>query len=164
MTDLRAGQLAPNFSLLALGGKSYSLTDLLTSGPVVLAFFKISCPVCQFTFPFLQRLHELYGTGTATIVSISQDDPRPTQRFNKEYDVNFLTLVDPHPYPVSNSYTLTNVPTIFLIEQDRTIKLTCMGFSKSDLETISADLASRNHAPTNPLFRLDEIVPAFKPG
>jgi hypothetical protein len=31
---------------------------------VVLAFFKISCPTCQYAFPFLERLHRAYGGWT----------------------------------------------------------------------------------------------------
>ena len=130
----------------------------------VLAFFKISCPVCQFTFPFLERLHERFQDTNITIVGISQDDSRPTHHFNEEYGVNFVTLIDSHPYPVSNSYGLTNVPTIFLVEPDKSITLTSMGFSKADLESIAASLAERSRIHAQPLFRSDEVVPAYKPG
>jgi peroxiredoxin len=112
----------------------------------------------------LQRLHERFNDSNATLVGISQDDSRPTRRFNDEHGVNFLTLLDTHPYPVSNAYGLTNVPTIFLVESDRTITSICMGFNKSDLENIAANLAERAKIALAPLFRSDEIVPAFKPG
>jgi peroxiredoxin len=164
MTNLVAGQVAPEFSLKAIGGREYSLSELVAHGPAVVAFFKISCPVCQFTFPFLQRLHERFGDSGATFVGISQDDSRPTRHFNEEHGVNFLTLLDPHPYSVSNAYGLTNVPTIFLIESDRTITSICIGFSKSDLENIAANLADRQKIAPAPLFRPDEIIPAYKPG
>ena len=164
MTNLVTGQLAPDFSLKALGGKEHSLTELLAAGPVVLAFFKVSCPVCQFTFPFLQRLHERFGSSGLSVVGISQDDSRPTCHFNEEYGVTFLTLLDPHPFPVSDAYSLTNVPTIFLIEPDRTITVSCMGFSKTDLEAIAANLAERGKLAPKPLFRPDEVIPAYKPG
>jgi peroxiredoxin len=164
MTNLVAGNLAPEFSLKALDGKEHSLQGLLSQGPAVLAFFKISCPVCQFTFPFLQRLHERFESTNVTVLGISQDDPRPTRQFNEEYGISFLTLIDTHPYPVSNSYSLTNVPTIFLVEPDRTITTSCMGFSKSDLENITANLAARHKLAVPPFFRPDEIVPTYKPG
>ncbi len=164
MTNLATGDLAPNFLLKALGGKEHSLQELLACGPAVLAFFKISCPVCQFTFPFLQRLHERFSSSNITVVGISQDDPRPTHHFNDEYGVKFLTLIDPHPFAASNDYGLTSVPTIFLVEQDRTITVAGMGFSKNDLETIAAKLAERNQLAADPFFRSGEIVPAFKPG
>jgi peroxiredoxin len=164
MTNLVPGDLAPEFSLKALGGKEHSLRQLLAHGPAVLAFFKISCPVCQFTFPFLERLHERFKVTNVTIVGISQDDSRPTRHFNEEYGVNFLTLIDSHPYPVSDSYGLTNVPTIFLVEPDKAITLTCIGFCKADLESIAANLAERNKLHAQPFFRSSEVVPAHKPG
>ena len=164
MTNLVEGQRAPEFTLKALGGKDYSLDRLLSDGPVVAAFFKISCPVCQFTFPFLERLHRQFGGRGATIIGISQDSARDTVEFNQEYGATFLTLLDEDPYPVSNSYGLTNVPTIFLIEQDRSIKVSCVGFGKSDLERIAAALASAKNLQRDPFFRSDEIVPAYKPG
>src|SRR5260370_24482209 len=61
MTHVNIGNTAPVFSLKGLDGKDYSLPTLLKRGPVVAAFFKISCPVCQFTFPFLERLYKRYG-------------------------------------------------------------------------------------------------------
>lgn len=164
MTNLNTGNIAPEFTLKALGGKEHSLHELMARGPVVLAFFKVSCPVCQFTFPFLQRLHDRFQDTNATIVGISQDDSRPTRHFNEEHGVSFLTLIDPHPYPVSNAYGLTNVPTIFLVEPGGTITLSGTGFSKDDLQQIASRLAHQHKLPAEPFFRPDEIVPAYKPG
>ena len=45
MTQIDAGMKAPGFSLKDAEGKTYSLEGLLTKGPVVAAFFKVSCPV-----------------------------------------------------------------------------------------------------------------------
>jgi len=53
MTALATGTKAPEFELKTLDGKKFSLRDELANGPVVLAFFKVSCPTCQYTFPFL---------------------------------------------------------------------------------------------------------------
>ncbi len=165
MTHFVAGDIAPGFSLNALDGKEYSLSALMRRGPVVLAFFKISCPVCQFTFPFLERLHKRYGGDGVTILGISQDDVRATTKFAKEYGITFPILVDDEDgYIVSNAYSLTNVPTIFLIDTDGTVKVSCNGFDKKDLETIAAELAQRKKISLTPLFRPDEVIPANKPG
>ncbi len=164
MTHVEAGHTAPEFSLKALDGKQYSLKQLLEHGPVVVAFFKISCPVCQFTFPFLQRLHERFSSGRATVIGVSQDDARSTKEFNQEYGVTFPTLVDTEGYPASNAYGLTNVPTIFLIAPDGKVKVSCLGFSKSDLENIAAELSEYKKVQASPLFRKDEAVPDYKPG
>lgn len=164
LTNIEAGKNAPHFSLKALDGKEYSLDSLLARGPAVLAFFKISCPVCQFTFPFLQRISERFAAKGASVVGISQDDARSTKEFNQEYGVTFTTLLDGSGYPTSNAYGLTNVPTIFLVAPDGTVKVTCMGFDKAALEKITAELAQHQKIAAAPLFRPDEVVPAYKPG
>jgi peroxiredoxin len=164
MTNIAVGSVAPGFSLKALDRSEFSLAKLLARGPVVAAFFKVSCPVCQFTFPFLERLHKRYGGEGVTLLGISQDDARSTKEFAKEYGTTFTMLPDTKGYPVSNAYGLTNVPTIFLIEPDGKVKISCMGFDKKDLESIGADLAERKKIAATPLFRPDESVPAYQPG
>jgi len=165
MTHIVAGNMAPGFSLKSLDGKEYSLHDLLQRGPVVAAFFKISCPVCQFTFPFLERLYKGYGGNGVSFLGISQDDARDTRDFAKEFGVTFPMLLDDEDgYIVSNGYGLTNVPTIFLIDTERTVKVSSTGFDKKDLETIAAELAQRRNIMLAPLFRSDEVVPINKPG
>ena len=53
---LQAGAKTPAFELTDLSGGSQSLVAILQKGPALLAFFKSSCPVCQLTFPYLQRM------------------------------------------------------------------------------------------------------------
>jgi peroxiredoxin len=165
MTHIVAGNTARGFSLKSLDGKEYSLNDLLQRGPVVAAFFKVSCPVCQFTFPFLERLHKRYGGDGVTFLGISQDDACDTKEFAREFGVTFpMLLEDENGYIVSNAYGLTNVPTIFLIDTGGTVKVSSMGFDKKDLEAIAAELAQRRNIMLAPLFRPDEVVPINKPG
>src|SRR5712671_1436515 len=116
MTHVNAGQTAPEFSLKGIDGKIYSLEELRQKGPVVAAFFKISCPVCQFTFPFLQRLYQRYGNENISFLGISQDDAKATAGFAREYGITFPMALDQKDksYPASNAYGLTNVPTVFL--------------------------------------------------
>jgi peroxiredoxin len=164
MTLIVAGNIAPGFSLKGLDGKEYLLGTLLGRGPLVAAFFKISCPVCQFTFPFLERIYKRYGGDGVTFLGVSQDDARSTKEFAAEYGVTFPMAPDEKGYPVSNAYGLTNVPTIFLIEADGTIRVSSTGFDKKDLETIARELAERKKIAPSALFRPDENVPANKPG
>jgi peroxiredoxin len=166
MTHIVAGNMAPGFSLKALDGREHSLQQLMQQGPVVAAFFKVSCPVCQFTFPFLERIYKGYGGDNVTFLGISQDDARATKDFSKEFGTTFPMLLDEKQegYPASNAYGLTSVPTIFLIETDSTVKISCMGFDKKDLESIARGLAERKKIAPTSLFRPDESVPAHKPG
>lgn len=164
MTTISAGQKAPDFSLKSLDGKEHSLQALLQRGPVFISFFKVSCPVCQFTFPFLERLYKRLAGKDVAFFGISQDTVRLTKEFADEYGVTFPILIDADGYPASNAYGLTNVPTSYLIDTDGTVKIVCLGFTKKDLEAIAADLSQRQKIPPAALFRLDESVPANRPG
>src|SRR5260370_16362484 len=104
MTHIVAGNKAPGFSLKSLDNKEYSLNTLLERGPVVAAFFKISCPVCQFTFPFLERLYKHYGDDRATFLAVSQDDARATKDFARQYPVTFPLVLADTLSPISNPY------------------------------------------------------------
>jgi peroxiredoxin len=163
MPKLQAGMPAPNFTLGAVNGQSYTLADALKKGPVVAAFFKVSCPVCQFTFPFLQRMYENAGANVS-FWAISQDNDADTHDFLNEFGVKFPTLLDGDHYKVSNQYGLTMVPSIFLIQPDGKVRMASMGFAKRDLENIGAEIARSSGKPPQPLFRHDEKVPEYRPG
>ena len=161
---LGPGTPAPNITLHDAHGKPQSLESALKRGPVVAAFFKVSCPVCQFTFPFLERLYEAYGGDKITFWGISQDDARDTRDFAVEFGAKFPMLIDEKGYPASNQYGLTNVPTVFLIAPDGNIQVSAVGFSKPDLEAIAKRAARASGKPAQPLFKPGEVIPDHKPG
>ena len=165
MTKVLAGHAAPTFTLPAVaGGETFSLADALKKGPVVAAFFKITCPVCQFTFPFIERLHKAHGGDAVSFVGISQNDATETKEFLVEYGITFPAVTDEDRYPVSNQYGLTTVPTVFLIAPDGRVKVSSVGFCKADLEKIAKELADYLRKKPSVVFLPSEIVPDYKPG
>ena len=165
MPALSPGTVAPQFRLAAMDGKQFSLHEALARGPVVAAFFKISCPVCQYAFPFLERIYRAHGGGNVALVGISQNERKDTAAFIKEYGVTFPVLLDDTDrYPASNAYGLTNVPTIFWIDPDGTIEISSVGWVKQDVEEINRKMAEAGSNPAKPLFRPDEEVAAYRPG
>lgn len=163
MPALTTGKAAPMITLADLQGRTMNLADQLQRGPVVLAFFKISCPVCQYAFPFLERLHQAYPD--AAIYGVSQNSARDTERFCREFGVTFRVLLDdPGKYTASNAYGLTNVPSIFYIAPDGTIEISSVGWSRRDVEEIGRRLAGgKKHNPA-PLFLAGEQVADFRAG
>jgi peroxiredoxin len=165
MAALTAGTKAPDFELKALDGRTFVLRDELMSGPVVLAFFKASCPTCQYTFPFLERLERAYGHKGVRIIGVSQNDPKQTAAFNKEFGVTFPVLLDDtEAYPVSNAYGLTNVPSIFWIAQDSEIEVSSVGWSKADFTDINRKMAEARNTPPAAMFNPGEDVRDFRAG
>jgi peroxiredoxin len=165
MAALPAGTKAPEIHLPALDGGKFSLQDALQQGPVLAAFYKVSCSVCQYTFPFIERLHKAYGGKKITIVGISQDKQRDTAAFVKEYGITFRNLLDdPNGYAVSNAYGLTNVPTLFLIGQDGAIEITSVGWVKQEVEDINGKLAAAQQTPLPSIFQPGDDVRDFRAG
>ena len=94
MAALATGAKAPEFELKTLDGKPFSLNDELARGSVVLVFFKVSCPTCQYALPFYERLHKAYRGKGISLVGVSQNDAKDTAAFNTEFGVTFPALLD----------------------------------------------------------------------
>jgi peroxiredoxin len=165
MTALASGTKAPQFELKTLDGKQFSLGDSLARGPVVLAFFKVSCPTCQYAFPFFERLRQAYGQNGVPLVGVSQNDAKETAAFAKQFGITFpILLDDAHSYPVSNAYGLTNVPTLFWIAPDGEIELSSVGWVKADFEQINRKMAEAGKTAPAAVFKASEDVLAMRAG
>jgi peroxiredoxin len=153
---LQAGARAPRFRLARLEGGKVTLDELLAGGPVLLAFFKITCPVCQLTFPFLERIN---SGGMLPIYGISQNQPADTREFKAEFGVTFPILLDEEEegFPDSNDYGISNVPTMFLVERDGAISRVFEGWNRNEIEWLG------DKAGVNPI-RGEDNVPAWKSG
>ncbi|HYL15283.1 MAG TPA: TlpA disulfide reductase family protein [Terriglobales bacterium] len=165
MAALTPGTSAPDFTLPSVDGKKFSLKETLARGPVVVAFFKVSCPVCQYALPYLERIYKVYGNKKVTIVGVSQDKQRDTLAFIQEYGITFPVLLDDtNSYPVSNAYSLTNVPTVFWIAEDGEIAISSVGWSRKDVEDMHQKAAEELGAGVVPLFKPGEDVRDFRAG
>ncbi len=153
---LGAGDTAPEFHLQDTQGNERSLQDCIATKPALVALFKVSCPVCQYTFPFLERLAE---SDNIEVVGISQDDSESTLEFRGEFGITFTTLLDEAKkgYPVSDAFGIATVPSIFLIEPGGQISMAEAGFSKRDLEAVGKIAGVSPFVP-------GEKVPEFKAG
>ena len=165
MAALEAGLSAPDFTLNGMNGEKLSLAEARKKGPVVAAFFKISCPICQYAFPFLERIFKAYPGSPVTLVGVSQNDKKETAAFAREYGITFpLLLDDTRSYPVSNGYGLTNVPTVFLISPGGKIEVSSAGWSKRDIEDLNARVAQAAGTAPAQIFKPGEEVAEFKAG
>ncbi len=151
MKQLEVGSSAPDFGLRNLEGRLFQLSEVLKEGPVVLVFYRASCPTSQFTLPFFQRIHT---EARVRLIVISQDDAMETREFREHFGFTFDVVVDEHPHDVSAAYNLEYVPTIFVVGSDGKIQLTDYGFSKATLNTIAG----------HDIFSADDGIPSLRPG
>ncbi|MBV9183829.1 MAG: TlpA family protein disulfide reductase [Acidobacteria bacterium] len=165
MSALTAGTMAPQFELPAIDGSRFSLQEALRRGPLLAIFFKISCPVCQYAFPYFQRIYQNYGSPKISIVGISQNDEEETGQFRSHYGVTFPVLLDDTKrFPVSNAYGLTNVPTAFWIAEDGEIEICSVGWVREDFEQMVQKAAAASGATPKPLFQASEQIADFRAG
>ena len=160
------GAKAQEFALTSTTGKPVILSDLIKRGPVVLAFFKVSCPTCQYAFPYFERLSQLHKPEAVSFVGISQDNLADTQAFMKKYGVTFTVAIDDaQRYIVSNAYKLTNVPTAYLVDRDGKIQISSVGWARKDIEDINLKLSMMDPAQQqHPIFKPGEEIAEFKAG
>ncbi len=128
------------------------------------AIFKTTCPTCEFTWPFLERIRHAIPEGGLRILAVSQDDPGKTAAFNTRLGVNLTTAFDLDPWTASDELGLTTVPTLFRVGPTGVIEETIVGFDRAAMEGLSRRSAAIAGKPATPLFRADEHVPAIKPG
>ena len=164
MPILGAGKTAPAFELATTTGERLSLAKALTRGPVLLAFFKVNCPTCQFTFPFLERLYSQLREQGVQTWGLVQGSAQDGARFAAAYGITLPIVVDDSPYKVSRAYGLEHVPSLFLVRPDGSIELSGDGFCKAELVAIHKSLAQSLSAAPPPLFLPTEKIPEFKPG
>ena len=146
---LGTGDTAPDF------GNIHPLKDHLRNGPVLVTLFKVSCPVCQYTFPFLERLSK---STNIQVVGISQDDAAATEEFRREFGITFPAWIDPAKgYPAGNAFGIESVPSMFLVQPDGKIAMAWSGWSKRDMEELGRIAGVKPFGP-------GDKVPDWKPG
>lgn len=165
MPVLQAGSVAPDFSLPDAKGRGHSLSELRADGLVWLTFFKVSCPTCQSSLHFINRLASKL-TDSARVWTISQDPPDHTKQFNKEFEIRLPQLFDPEEegFPVSEAYGIETVPATFLIDESRRITHVSVAWDRAEFETMASALASASGLSKLKLFEPGEYVDDFRPG
>ena len=92
---LKAGDVAPDFALPDVDGKTISLAELLKSGPLVLSFYRgVWCPYCNLDLQALQKaLPQIEGLG-ARLIAVSPQTAANTRRSVRENNISFQILSD----------------------------------------------------------------------
>jgi peroxiredoxin len=167
LSPLEAGQLAPtiDFELQDADGKSWSIADTLSRGPVLLGIYKSSCQASKAMLPMLDRLQKRYGEAGLSVLGVAQDSANITSSFARRYDISFPILIDTGDYAVSRAFDIFATPTVFLIRPDSTVAFTTMGFFKEQVNLLAASVAAELGLRAEPITSDEETdVPMFVPG
>jgi peroxiredoxin len=161
---IEAGATAPDFSLTGIDGETYSLSDALSRGPVVLVFFKTTCGACDLAFPYVNRLRDAYPGDAWSLWAVAQDPPAEAGSYASTFGMTYPVLPDADGYPVSKAYDPPATPTLFLIDRGGDVVQETAGFSKADLNSLAAALAERLASEPAVIAPAGDGNPDFKPG
>lgn len=121
---------APNFTLQTLDGNSVTLSDL-RGKPVMLIFWKIHCPACQFQMPSLQALYDEQASKEITILTINVgDSTSAVHDYVTSSGLAFPVLLDPRGR-IAGAYGIPGVPVTFLIDAKGIVKTYKIGAFQS---------------------------------
>src|SRR5262245_7252448 len=133
-------------------------------GEALYVVFKTTCPTCELTWPFLERIRSVSDGGGLSVVAISQDDASATRAFGERLRTRLATAYDAEPWPASAALGVETVPTLFRVDAGGRVVETVVGFDRARMEGLSRRAAELAGRPPAPLFRPDEKVPGIKPG
>jgi len=147
------GAAAPSFTLPdAATGEAVS--DPWQTGRTVLAFFKVTCPVCKMVAPKLKALAD----GGARVVAVGEDPPAALQRYATEEGQGVPTVSEAAPYRVSDAYGISTVPTLFLVEDDGTVADAVGGWDRDRWNAVAAAFGAPD------ISEAGDGLPVFRPG
>jgi thiol-disulfide isomerase/thioredoxin len=132
----------------------------VSSGPKVLFFYKVTCPVCQMAAAPASRFEQAYP---GRIRGIGQDPEERLAEFDRAYGLGFPSIADLPPYTISNAYGIRAVPTTFLVE-DGSILDTVESWDRDGLNRASKQLASMLGADYVSISEAGDGLPPFRPG
>ena len=138
---LKAGDLAPVFSLPDIGKKDFSLSDLVgamkieNNNGVVLSFFASWCVPCRNELPLINSLvDELKDKGIKTIIVGFKEDSDTIGSLLAELKVHKPIVLCDRNGKVGEKYGVRFLPTTFFIGSDGRVKDVVFGEIKDEKE------------------------------
>ena len=130
---LQKGQIAPNFTLQTLDGKTFTLAEL-KGKKVVLNFWASWCPPCKEEMPHLQKYYEQEAQkDNAVIVAVNithaereMNQVKTVQQFVDSFGLTFpIPLMEKEG--VDQLYQIISIPSTFMIDTEGRIQHQIVG-------------------------------------
>lgn len=131
------------------------------AGPTALWFFKVTCPVCQMAAPVAHVFEEAYP---GRVAAVGQDPPEKLAEFDRTYGLGSTIRADFPPYPASNAYGISVVPTLYLVDTQGTVLDVVESWDLDGYRRASGRLAELLESPPANLAVVTKDLPRFRPG
>ena len=111
------GQIAPNFSITRLDGKTFNLSDYRGKKSVYLVFWNTWCTYCMKKIPKLKHAQSDLND-QIEIIAVNtglKDSVEKSLAFQKRFEINYPLAFD-HGKKVTDLYGVWGTPTEFIID------------------------------------------------
>ncbi|MBT8386787.1 MAG: thioredoxin family protein [Ignavibacteria bacterium] len=125
---LKLGSLAPDFNLIGVDDKKYSLNSFADKEALIIIFSCNHCPYVKAYEGRMKQLQEDYANKGVTVVAINSNDAvnYPEDSFEEmkkraeSESFNFFYLRD-DDQSIAKAYDATHTPEIFLFDKERNL-------------------------------------------
>ena len=121
---------APDFTLQSVDGSTINLNDF-RGRPVMLTFWQINCPACQFQMPFTQELYDKSSSDSLAVLTINVGDrASDVEDYVASRGITYPVLLDTQG-KVAQVYGIIGVPTTYFIDGQGILKAYQIGAFQS---------------------------------
>jgi peroxiredoxin len=126
---LKIGDKAPDFKLLGVDNKTYTLDSFKDKKIVTVMFICVHCPYVRAWEPRFLQIQKDYADKGVTLVGITSNDPvkfpedsfENTAKWAKEKGYNFPYLYD-EDQSVARAYGAERTPEVFVFDEKRILR------------------------------------------
>lgn len=123
---LKAGDVAPDFSLQDLNGETVKLSQF-RGRPVLINFWATWCGPCRAEMPEIEAAYQTYrGQGFTVLAVDVQEPPEDVRAFAEELRLSFVPLLDTAG-AVFDLYQVRALPTSYLVDRQGRISAVHLG-------------------------------------
>jgi peroxiredoxin len=156
---LKAGDVAPSFTLSDPEGAPVSSADLLAKGPLVVSFYRgVWCPYCNLELQALQAALPEFRKAGAGLVAISPQTPVNSRKSVRENKLGFPILSDTRN-AVAEAFGLRFELPDYLIELYKNLKNDLPNFNGDD--SWSLPMPARYVIGQDGVIRYAEVNPDY---
>jgi peroxiredoxin len=163
MPTVEPNAAAPALALPDLNGAVHTLAQLRADRPVLLCFYKIECPTCRLTLPFVEKLHQQYGSALH-VVGVAQNPTSDVVMYTHELGLTFTQLIDNDPFDASFDYGVEFTPTTFFVDRAGTVRHLIVAWDRAGYNELSALLARETGLAYAPASTAGDGAPDSRPG
>ena len=125
---------APDPGFTFLDGSKATLADYEGKSVVIVNFWGLRCQNCIEEMPFLERLHNKYGSKGLVILGVNTDgvDGELLKKFlpTLPIKVSYPIVIDPE-FELADSYQMMAAPLTLVIAKDGTVRFRHEGYEPS---------------------------------